>query len=173
MITLEKQQTNRFMIRIPISTSPLGTLADCKMMMAGCNCCWHHILASSMDYREERSSFHSNFHSISSSHNSYLLCVLVEGNPSLGKVLTITLPICILTFDHEIFLVQSFILIFHNHHFKIKWLKYRSVAGVVLLVAGLYSVLWGKKKEDEKMVTNEQNPGTNKEEIVLECITHQ
>ncbi|KAG4147783.1 hypothetical protein ERO13_D05G244800v2 [Gossypium hirsutum] len=50
-----------------------------------CNCCWHHILASSMDYREERSSFHSNLHSISSSHNSNLLCILVEGNPSLGK----------------------------------------------------------------------------------------
>ncbi|KAA3453740.1 WAT1-related protein isoform X1 [Gossypium australe] len=52
-------------------------------------------------------------------------------------------------------------------------LHWGSVAGVVLLVGGLYSVLWGKKKEDEKMVTNEQNPGTNKEEIVLECITHQ
>ncbi|KAB2083242.1 hypothetical protein ERO13_A05G243400v2 [Gossypium hirsutum] len=52
-------------------------------------------------------------------------------------------------------------------------LHWGSVAGVVLLVGGLYSVLWGKKKENEKMVTNEQNPGTNKEEIVLECITHQ
>ncbi|MBA0867360.1 hypothetical protein Goshw_029595 [Gossypium schwendimanii] len=52
-------------------------------------------------------------------------------------------------------------------------LHWGSVAGVVLLVGGLYSVLWGKKKEDEKMVRNEQNPGTNKEEIVLECITHQ
>ncbi|EOY16716.1 Nodulin MtN21 /EamA-like transporter family protein isoform 2 [Theobroma cacao] len=97
----------------------------------GCNCHWHHILAASLDYREERSSFHSNFYSISSCNNSHLLCIPVEGNPSLGK----------------------------------------SIGGVVLLVGGLYSVLWGKKREDGKGVTNEQNPDT-KEETVLECITH-
>ncbi|XVF39084.1 hypothetical protein PTKIN_Ptkin01aG0006900 [Pterospermum kingtungense] len=48
-------------------------------------------------------------------------------------------------------------------------LHWGSVGGVVLLVGGLYSVLWGKKKEDGR---NEQNPDANKEEIVLECITH-
>ncbi|EOY16718.1 Nodulin MtN21 /EamA-like transporter family protein isoform 2 [Theobroma cacao] len=50
-------------------------------------------------------------------------------------------------------------------------LHWGSIGGVVLLVGGLYSVLWGKKREDGKGVTNEQNPDT-KEEIVLECITH-
>ncbi|KAK8677778.1 hypothetical protein V6N13_143301 [Hibiscus sabdariffa] len=38
-----------------------------------------------MDHREERSSFHSNFHSIGSGDNSRLLCILVEGDPTLGK----------------------------------------------------------------------------------------
>ncbi|XP_017981077.1 PREDICTED: WAT1-related protein At1g43650 isoform X2 [Theobroma cacao] len=50
-------------------------------------------------------------------------------------------------------------------------LHWGSIGGVVLLVGGLYSVLWGKKREDGKGVTNEQNPDT-KEETVLECITH-
>ncbi|KAK6246406.1 hypothetical protein SCA6_009496 [Theobroma cacao] len=50
-------------------------------------------------------------------------------------------------------------------------LHWGSIGGVVLLVGGLYSVLWGKKRDDGKGVTNEQNPDT-KEEIVLECITH-
>ncbi|XP_022751458.1 WAT1-related protein At1g43650-like [Durio zibethinus] len=49
-------------------------------------------------------------------------------------------------------------------------LHWGSVGGVVLLVGGLYSVLWGKRREDGKGVRNEQNPDTNKEEIVLECI---
>ncbi|XP_021285086.1 WAT1-related protein At1g43650-like [Herrania umbratica] len=50
-------------------------------------------------------------------------------------------------------------------------LHWGSIGGVVLLVGGLYSVLWGKNREDGKGVTNEQHPDT-KEEIVLECITH-
>lgn len=50
---------------------------------------------------------------------------------------------------------------------------YCSVGGVVLLVGGLYSVLWGKKREDGKRVRNEQIADTNKEEeVALECITH-
>ncbi|XVF64308.1 hypothetical protein PTKIN_Ptkin09bG0158500 [Pterospermum kingtungense] len=51
-------------------------------------------------------------------------------------------------------------------------LHWGSVGGVVLLVGGLYSVLWGKKREDGKRVGNEQDADTNQEEIVLECITH-
>lgn len=46
-----------------------------------------------------------------------------------------------------------------------------SVGGAVLLVVGLYCVLWGKNREDGKSVTNEQRQ-ESKEEIVLECITH-
>lgn len=46
-----------------------------------------------------------------------------------------------------------------------------SVGGAVLLVVGLYSVLWGKNREDRKSETNEQRQ-ESKEEIVLECITH-
>ncbi|KAJ0024387.1 hypothetical protein Pint_07937 [Pistacia integerrima] len=46
-----------------------------------------------------------------------------------------------------------------------------SVGGAVLLVVGLYSVLWGKKKEEGKSVTNdEENPET-KEETILESAT--
>ncbi|XVE55156.1 hypothetical protein DITRI_Ditri03aG0137400 [Diplodiscus trichospermus] len=51
-------------------------------------------------------------------------------------------------------------------------LYWGSVGAVVLLVGGLYIVLWGKKRDDAKGVRNEQNPDANKEEIVLECITH-
>ncbi|KAL4279080.1 hypothetical protein GQ457_03G031980 [Hibiscus cannabinus] len=52
-------------------------------------------------------------------------------------------------------------------------LHWGSVAGVVLLVGGLYSVLWGKKRGGGERARNEQNIDSNKEEIVLECITHQ
>ncbi|OMP09161.1 Drug/metabolite transporter [Corchorus olitorius] len=52
-------------------------------------------------------------------------------------------------------------------------LYWGSFGGVVLLVGGLYSVLWGKNREERKRVTNEQNQDSPKEEqIVLECITH-
>ncbi|XP_034675225.1 WAT1-related protein At1g43650 isoform X1 [Vitis riparia] len=50
-------------------------------------------------------------------------------------------------------------------------LYWGSVGGAVLLVVGLYCVLWGKNREDGKSVTNEQRQ-ESKEEIVLECITH-
>ncbi|XP_042492883.1 WAT1-related protein At1g43650-like [Macadamia integrifolia] len=51
-----------------------------------------------------------------------------------------------------------------------------SVGGAILIVVGLYSVLWGKKKEKEveTSVTNEpRRRNEDKEEIRLECITHQ
>ncbi|XP_012066011.2 WAT1-related protein At1g43650 isoform X1 [Jatropha curcas] len=51
-------------------------------------------------------------------------------------------------------------------------LHWGSVGGAILLVGGLYGVLWGKNKEEAKSVTNEQVAETN-EEITLECITHQ
>ncbi|XP_024167127.1 WAT1-related protein At1g43650 isoform X2 [Rosa chinensis] len=41
-----------------------------------------------------------------------------------------------------------------------------SIGGGVLLVAGLYSVLWGKKKEDQKSRENEQKQ-ENKEEVLI------
>ncbi|GLT62614.1 hypothetical protein SLA2020_352360 [Shorea laevis] len=51
-------------------------------------------------------------------------------------------------------------------------LRWGSVGGAVLLVTGLYGVLWGKKKEEKMSVeTNGQNLDA-KEEIILECITH-
>ncbi|XP_023880447.1 WAT1-related protein At1g43650 [Quercus suber] len=46
-----------------------------------------------------------------------------------------------------------------------------SIGGAILLVGGLYSVLWGKNKEDSKSETDKQRQET-KEELVLECITH-
>lgn len=46
-----------------------------------------------------------------------------------------------------------------------------SVCGAILLVGGLYSVLWGKNRDiQEKKLTNEQKSET-KEETTLECIT--
>ncbi|KAA8546563.1 hypothetical protein F0562_002698 [Nyssa sinensis] len=50
-------------------------------------------------------------------------------------------------------------------------LHWGSVCGAILLVGGLYSVLWGKSKEG-KSETNEQRSET-KEETILESITHQ
>ncbi|KAG6776187.1 hypothetical protein POTOM_019693 [Populus tomentosa] len=48
-----------------------------------------------------------------------------------------------------------------------------SVGGDVLLVSGLYGVLWGKKKEDgRKVTTNGQNTTETKEKITLECISY-
>lgn len=47
-----------------------------------------------------------------------------------------------------------------------------SVGGALLLVGGLYSVLWGKNKEEGKGETNEQKLDKPKEETILECITH-
>ncbi|KAM5562311.1 WAT1-related protein [Rosa sericea] len=41
-----------------------------------------------------------------------------------------------------------------------------SIGGGVLLVAGLYSVLWGKKKEDQKSKENDQKQ-ENKEEVLI------
>ncbi|PSS00064.1 WAT1-related protein [Actinidia chinensis var. chinensis] len=46
-----------------------------------------------------------------------------------------------------------------------------SVCGAVLLVGGMYGVLWGKN-EEAKIKTNEQKT-ESKEDVVLECITHQ
>nr|XP_027092896.1 WAT1-related protein At1g43650-like isoform X2 [Coffea arabica] len=45
-----------------------------------------------------------------------------------------------------------------------------SVLGAVLLVAGLYSFLWGKNKETE-IHGSEEKSNQTKEEVALECIT--
>ncbi|CAK9154157.1 unnamed protein product [Ilex paraguariensis] len=50
-------------------------------------------------------------------------------------------------------------------------LHWGSVCGAVLLVVGLYGVLWGKNRE-VKTETNEQTPEI-KGETELKCITHQ
>jgi len=49
---------------------------------------------------------------------------------------------------------------------------YGSAGGDVLLMGGLYCVLWGKKREEDRksVTTDEQNTET-KEKITLECIT--
>ncbi|XP_042492783.1 WAT1-related protein At1g43650-like [Macadamia integrifolia] len=54
-------------------------------------------------------------------------------------------------------------------------LHWGSVGGAILLVGGLYGVLWGKKKEKEVETAGPNEPRQNeaKEEIRLECITHQ
>lgn len=53
---------------------------------------------------------------------------------------------------------------------KIDFLKCNgSVGGAILLVSGLYGVLWGKEKEEGKSVRNENNADTV---ITLESITH-
>lgn len=46
-----------------------------------------------------------------------------------------------------------------------------SVGGAVLLVVGLYCVLWGKKKEEGKSVTNDEENTETKEETILESTT--
>ncbi|XP_010241742.1 PREDICTED: WAT1-related protein At1g43650-like [Nelumbo nucifera] len=51
-------------------------------------------------------------------------------------------------------------------------LHWGSIGGAIFLVGGLYSVLWGKKKEDGICERNEQRQEA-KEESMLECITHQ
>lgn len=54
--------------------------------MAGRDSHWNHILVASLDYREERPCIHSRFHSVSASNNSYILLIVVEGDPILGQV---------------------------------------------------------------------------------------
>lgn len=56
--------------------------------MAGVGYQWHYLLDTSLGYREKGTCFHSNIHTICSHYNSHLLSVLVERNPSLGKVHT-------------------------------------------------------------------------------------
>ncbi|EEF28037.1 Auxin-induced protein 5NG4, putative [Ricinus communis] len=52
-------------------------------------------------------------------------------------------------------------------------LHWGSVGGAILLVGGLYGVLWGKNKEGGKRsVTNEGTAETKEEIMTLECITH-
>ncbi|XP_059631404.1 WAT1-related protein At1g43650-like isoform X2 [Cornus florida] len=50
-------------------------------------------------------------------------------------------------------------------------LHWGSVGGIILLIGGLYSILWGKNKEGNNK-TNEQR-SIIKEETTLESITHQ
>ena len=45
-----------------------------------------------------------------------------------------------------------------------------SAVGAVLVVAGLYSFLWGKNKET-KIHADEEKSNQTKEEVALECIT--
>ncbi|XP_044510334.1 WAT1-related protein At1g43650-like isoform X2 [Mangifera indica] len=52
--------------------------------------------------------------------------------------------------------------IFSAFFFK-EILYWGSVAGAVLLVVGLYSVLWGKNKEAKTVTNNEENPETEAE----------
>ncbi|KAG6784041.1 hypothetical protein POTOM_009724 [Populus tomentosa] len=117
---------------------------DFQVKMAGHNCHWNFFLAASMGDREERTTFHINVHSVGTDYNSNFLSILVARNPSLGKPVTI---------DKVLVL-------------------YGSAGGDVLLMGGLYCVLWGKKREEDRksVTTDEQNTET-KEKITLECIT--
>ncbi|XP_010260942.1 PREDICTED: WAT1-related protein At1g43650 [Nelumbo nucifera] len=51
-------------------------------------------------------------------------------------------------------------------------LHWGSIGGAIILVGGLYSVLWGKTKEEGLSERSEQREEA-KEQIQLECITHQ
>lgn len=59
------------------------------MEMAGYNRYRNYILASSLGYREERSSFHVNVHSVGTYYYSNHLCISVEREPILWKVRTV------------------------------------------------------------------------------------
>ncbi|KAL5560117.1 hypothetical protein UlMin_036328 [Ulmus minor] len=49
-----------------------------------------------------------------------------------------------------------------------------SIGGAILLVGGLYGVLWGKNNEEYQRTTKTSEQRQDcKEEIILECITHQ
>lgn len=58
-------------------------------------------------------------------------------------------------------------------------MEFGSVCGAMLLVVGLYTVLWGKNKEAEceREAAKEQKSESNEEEtgdlqVVVECNTH-
>ncbi|XP_050230414.1 WAT1-related protein At1g43650 [Mercurialis annua] len=51
-------------------------------------------------------------------------------------------------------------------------LHWGSVGGAILMVGGLYGVLWGKNNEEGRNVKIEE-PLNKEESITLECITHQ
>ncbi|KAJ6335848.1 hypothetical protein OIU78_012453 [Salix suchowensis] len=50
-------------------------------------------------------------------------------------------------------------------------LHWGSAGGDVLLMGGLYCVLWGKSREDGKSVTADEQNAETKEKITMECIT--
>ena len=59
-----------------------------SLNMAGCNCNWNYLLATSMGDRKERPSFHGNVHSTSAYYYSHHVSILVERELLLGKVHT-------------------------------------------------------------------------------------
>lgn len=69
--------------------------------------------------------------------------------------------------------MRSIAFVFFGFQFLIFFLLlvyYGSVGGTIMLVVGLYIVLWGKKRESEKGQSREDIEET-KEETRLECIT--
>ncbi|KAG5066477.1 hypothetical protein JHK86_010208 [Glycine max] len=105
----------------------------------------HLLLAASLHNRDYRPGFHNNVHPSSSYNHNNILSTFVERNTLLGKV--------------QILLYQS-------------RKKHKIVGGTVLLVVGLYIVLWGKSKESVKEGVKGDNLEVEetKEETRLECI---
>lgn len=65
--------------------------------------------------------------------------------------------------------ISQGVILTKSELWDLSWLICCSIGGGVLLVVGLYSVLWGKDKEDRKSEESEQKQ-ESKEEVVWECI---
>lgn len=99
------------------------------------------LLGAAMGCGEERAPFCSHIHSIGSHFYCYLLCIFVERDSLFGKV-----RIYIYIF-FQLLLLYNFILFFLqliNNKYILG-----SLCGGVLLVGGLYCVIWGKNREAE------------------------
>lgn len=94
-----------------------------------------------MGGREKRARLRRYFLPISTYHHSHFLCNIVPGDASLGKVRLSEM--------------------LHSHHsyritdlYKLGRVLFCSVSGAVLLVIGLYGILWVKSREGKMAATN-------------------
>lgn len=135
------------------------------MEIAGYNCHWIFLLAPTLCHRRKRCCFHCLVHSIGINYNSNILSILVDGDPSLGKVCTICNEGCTHNVKRLIFVVPLAKIL------TIFFFFFGSVCGAILLVGGLYCVLWGKNREVVSDINGQKSEG--KDETMLECITQQ
>ena len=133
-----------------------------------------------MQYRGERTCIYSNVHSSSTCHHRHIFSNSLERNPLLGKVHSPVIQLlCFPTFDlwHFALRVDHIIIWKENNKLHLLFLFFLlyggSIGGILLLVVGLYSVLWGKKRESENGKQQEEIQETNEETSRLECIIQQ